>query len=148
MTATWIAVEPDEPDRHSGLLGSMRLALIGGLVAVIGLTFLPQIAPAGAIARHPSVKNKLLSIADMPAGWRIDNSSSSGGLGGTKCLTGLNKANKTPGQAEVQFEAGSGLPSVGEVVGSGQKLVRAFSELSTRLAECKTLKLKENGTTY
>jgi hypothetical protein len=103
---------------------------------------------AGAATRHPSIKSKLLTVAEMPAGWRIDNSSGSGGLGGTKCLAGLNKANKVPGQAGVSFEDGAGVPFVGEVIGSGKKLAKTFSEITTRLAGCKTLKLKENGATY
>jgi hypothetical protein len=148
MTATWIAVEPDAPDHHSGLGYHVRSVLIAALVALVGQAFLMQASPAGAINRHPSIKSKLLTIEEMPAGWRIDNSSSNGGLGGTKCLAGLDKANKTPGQAEVSFEDGAGLPSVGEVIGSGKKLARTFSEISTRLAGCKTLKLKENGATY
>jgi hypothetical protein len=58
----------------------------------------------------------------MPAGWRIDDSSSnSGGLAGTKCLDGLTKVSKEAGQAQVSFENGAGIPYVAEIIGSGTK---------------------------
>jgi hypothetical protein len=148
MTANWIAVEADAPKCRLGLGGRAQSVVTAGLVAFVGIAMMMQASVVGATTRYPSVKGKLLTIAEMPAGWRVDNSSSNGGLGGTKCLAGLNKANKTPGQAGVSFEDGAGVPFVGEVIGSGQKVTRAFSEISSRLAECKTLQLKEGGATY
>jgi hypothetical protein len=146
MTAVRVILGPDTLNRHSVRGVSMRSVLFCGHVALVTVAVLSQTSLTGAITRHPSAKSKLLTISEMPAGWRIDNSSSNaGGIGGTKCLAGLNKANKTPGQAEVSFDDGAGVPSVGEILGSGKKLVRAFSEIAVHLKECKTLTLKENG---
>jgi hypothetical protein len=145
MRGIRIIGNPNALDQDSAARGQMRSVPIIALAVVALLT---SASPAGAITRQPSIKSKLLTIAEMPAGWRIDNSSGSGGLGGTKCLAGLTKADNDTGQAEVSFEDGAGLPFVGEVIGSGKKVTRAFSKVISRLDVCKTLKLKENGATY
>ncbi len=84
----------------------------------------------------------------MPPGWRVDNSSSSGGLGGSRCLAGLTTTTHHTSQAAAEFEYGAGLPFVGETLGSGKQEVSDFAKVSARLAGCKTLKLTANGATY
>jgi hypothetical protein len=123
----------------------IRSLVVASLFA--SAAFFMQASAAGATSTHPSIQSKLLTVSELPAGWRVNNSSSSGGLGGTKCLSGLN-ASKDSGQAGASFEDGAGVPFVGETIGSGKKLTRAFSKITTRLGECKTLTLKEGGAAY
>jgi hypothetical protein len=112
----------------------MRRAASALVLAVAALA--ASAAPAWGSA--PKLGTMLLSLGQMPAGWTVQPSTS-GGLG---CLHRvLNPAgSRQTAQAEVTFQASSGLPEVIEkLVSYAVPVEGVFNKVVATLSACKTV---------
>lgn len=114
------------------------IALAVALTIVFGL---PTLAGAA-----PSAKARLLSVSDLPSGWSVDNTqqSSSGGLEGSSCLSGLKAAPKNGTKASAAFEDGQ-FPAMDEVLALGPNEVQRYRKLNKALAGCKSITISTGG---
>jgi len=112
------------------LAGAFVLATLG----------IPTVPPASAAAGQP-LASRLLSISQMPAGWSVDTSPSSG----VGCLVRILEPTgiKQTGSAGVEFEHDGTVPAVVEKLATFSNAKIAYQRIVANLAGCKRL----NGTT-
>ena len=95
---------------------------------------------SSASASTPKLSSELLSVGQMPTGWSVDNSSSSGGVG---CYNsrfmepkGVTQTAKTA--VYFQSNAANGLPVVNEKLATYSNTSSAYKKIVTTLTSCKS----------
>jgi hypothetical protein len=89
------------------------------------------------------LKAKVLSISNLPAGWSVNNSSSTGS-GDQGCLSDVRNPPKHGLKASASFAQGNA-PILGEVLGAGPGSKATYSTLNRVLSSCKTYTITDNG---
>ena len=112
-----------------------------GLFAIVGLLLIAGVIPAGAITKG-QVQSKALSISDMPTGWSVNNSKSSG----TSNCSGSNRAAKHDVRVEVSYQNGN-VPDMAEAIEGGPSAAAEYKAALKRLNKCTMLKVTSGGTT-
>lgn len=95
-----------------------------------------------AAAPAPNIKARLLTVSDLPAGWRAHSSTATGlDRARTPCLRGLT-SKSAPGEkrATASFVEGSGVPAVAEALSTGATQAE-FTKSVDALASCHSLSL-------
>jgi len=96
-------------------------------------------APAGPSAR-------LLSAADLPAGWSaVPASSPSAQISNAPCLPGPPRNPLGWTYARAGFRLGSPVPTLGEVLATGPGVSRSWQTLNRTVARCRTATLRVGG---
>jgi hypothetical protein len=109
--------------------------------------------PAGApTSAPPNVTAQLLTLADLPAGWSVDNSSGSS----TSSLKGCNTNSLDLKQQEIarsdaSFKNGTSLPAIKEIIAAFSTSARAssaYGESTQAVNACKTFAITDDGHTF
>src|SRR5258707_1258033 len=120
-----------------GVSAAMVLMLLAGCVLL---------AESPVAASTSAISNKLLKLADLPAGWSVDNSFS-GASTTFACLASLKKAPKGVRRASVSYLKGSSVPELSETLETGSGSAKRWSALNRGLSKCKTFSVQQNGQT-
>jgi hypothetical protein len=108
--------------------------------------------PAGApTSAPPNVTAQLLTLADLPAGWSVDNSSGSSTSSLKGCNTSLDLKPQEIARGEASFKNGTNLPAIGEIIAAFSTPARAssaYGEGTQAANACKTFAITDNGHTY
>jgi hypothetical protein len=103
---------------------------------------------SSASAAQPKLSSELLSVGQMPVGWSVDNSSSSGG--GVGCFNsrymepkGVTQTAKTV--VYFQSSAANGLPTLNEKLATYSNTSSAYKKIVTTLTSCKSFSGKYQG---
>jgi len=142
------------------------LAGAGALVALAGLAGCSSTSngtpdPAGsgvrAAASDPAgkptasdLKRQLLTLADLPAGWKVDNSDdgSDDNSDEPSCMKSMDSVPDPKPEADVAFVQGGGFPLMAETVGYvGDRGEHYMSLASTAFDGCTNVSLKADGDT-
>ena len=111
------------------------------MLALLGATLLVA-AGCGSQSSAATLQARLLTTADLPAGWTaVSTNPSSTRLQNTACLSGLPTHPKGLKYATASFVAGQAIPSFGEVLASGPQVERTWFSLDHALAHCQTATL-------
>ncbi len=145
-----------------------RFALAGGLLLIAvgagcgsssksgtaATTVVPSAPPTStSVAPKPDVAAQLLTLADLPAGWSVDNSPSSGGGSIKGCDTQrFDIKSEEVARAEASFQKGtSGLPSLDQIIaafGTVDVAVSSYAKGTEGLDACKNFSITDSGQTY
>jgi hypothetical protein len=113
--------------------------LLPVIVIALVLMGIPAVvaAPAGALTRS-QLKAKVLSLSNMPAGWRAENTSG-GSDTYTGCLRALHTSPNSSGSVGAFYVNDDSVPAVGEVLANGSEALRRYQLLNKVLSSCKKL---------
>lgn len=122
------------------MLGRIMVALAVALP--VSLTMAPGAAGASTPTQK-QLKAKVLSVSNLPAGWSVNNSSSSSS-GDQGCLSDVRNPPKHELKATASFAQGTA-PILDEVLGAGPGSKATYSRLNRVLSSCKTYTVSDNG---
>lgn len=93
------------------------------------------------------LRSRLLSAADLPAGWSSVRTSNTAQVTGASCLAGL--AGKSEGWTyqTVSFVEGESIPNVAEVLATGPHVKHTWKRIGSALAGCRDATLELDGAT-
>jgi hypothetical protein len=116
------------------------IAVAAGVALSMGM-----ITSASANASTLKLSSELLSVGQMPTGWRIDNSSSGGGVG---CLANIlePKGIKQTSHASVALDDNGNTPLVTEKLSTYSKATTAYKKIVATLSACKYVSGTSGGT--
>jgi hypothetical protein len=104
-------------------------------------------APGSALTRD-QLHSKLLSLSNLPTGWAVDTTSSSGGSVTAGCLAGLKRPPAQKGEFEVTVKYENGqIPLLNELLVAGPGSVASYNRVNHILAGCKRLSGTSGGQT-
>jgi pimeloyl-ACP methyl ester carboxylesterase len=103
-------------------------------------------AGCGGHSVSTTLKSRLLTAADLPAGWNAASVSTGTKLDGTSCLSGLPKSHKGFTDETAGFVQGSSIPNLGEVLASGTEVGTTWKRFGGALAGCRTATLSFGDT--
>lgn len=123
------------------MVQSHRVAIAVAVVMLAPLTFL---CATGASSASTSLSRELLTVAQMPIGWSINNSSLGSGVG---CLgsTFEPRGSVQTAAAESNFQASGGIPAVDEMLASFTNAKAAFNIIAGNLLKCIDVSGKGSG---
>ena len=100
-----------------------------------------------ASASTPKLSSELLSVGQMPTGWSVDNSSSSGSIGCFSSTIMEPKGVTLTAKARVYFQSNAvnGLPALNEKLATYSNLSSAYKKIVTTLTSCKSFSGKSGG---
>ncbi len=85
-----------------------------------------------------AVRGRLLTVADLPAGWSAVPANSGAVRTSAPCLQGLTASSPGTAYADAAFVQGTSIPSMGEVLATGPDAQPRWRSLSQALARCRT----------
>ena len=94
-----------------------------------------------------TVQSRLLSAADLPAGWSATPVSQKAVQASASCLSGLDANHQGYTFASAAFVQGTSIPSLGEVLAAGPRAQRQWQSLNSALARCRTATITVGGVT-
>lgn len=103
-----------------------------------------------SISYTRDLQPQLLTVAEIPTGWAIDNSAKVKGTT-PPCIAQVNAKSHATSKAEVSFEKGTGLPFFKETLayyGTGTTATSALRSGVNALNKCNGISFKANGYTY
>ena len=126
------------------MVGSRRAGVICvPVVVAIASLLVSGCGGGGAAAR---LRGRLLSAADLPAGWsEVRTSTSAPRVTSTPCLAGLPAKPRGWIYQTAAFVDGASIPNVGEVLASGGQAAHAWARFARALAHCRTATLRLGG---
>lgn len=134
-----------QPGGRSRLLRSRGLAVVGALVAVASTAML--VSGCGGRSAATELGDRLLSAADLPAGWSAaPTSTSTTKVTNTPCLARLPEKPEGWTYRTAGFVDGTSIPNLGEVLASGAQVGRTWTRFDRALARCRTATLQLGGT--
>lgn len=105
------------------------------------------VAGCGGGGTAARLRGRLLSVADLPAGWSTAATSSNVvKLTNTPCLSGLAKNPKGWSYQTAGFVEGRSIPNLGEVLATGAQVGQVWARLGDALAGCRSATLVLGGT--
>ena len=122
------------------MTGRIKIALAPAILT--SLIMASGVAGAGTPTEE-QLKTKVLSISNLPAGWSVNNDSSSGS-GDQGCLSAVRNPPKHELKASASFAQGTA-PILDEVLGAGSGSKKTYSTLHRVLSSCKTYTATDNG---
>jgi len=103
-------------------------------------------AGCGGHSASTTLKSRLLTASDLPAGWKAAPVSTSTKLtAGTPCLSRLPNTLKGFTYETAGFVQGSSIPNLGEVLASGTEVGPTWNRFGDALAGCRTATLTLGG---
>ena len=113
-----------------------EVLLLGVLVAVLA-------SGCGGTSTASRLQGRLLSVADLPAGWsRVAVSASAAKVTDTPCLAHLARNPKGWSYQAAAFVEGKSIPNLGEVLATGPQVARAWRRFDGALASCHSARLQ------
>jgi pimeloyl-ACP methyl ester carboxylesterase len=92
-----------------------------------------------------TAQSRLLSAADLPAGWSATPVSQKAVQTSSPCLSGLGATHQGYAYASAAFVQGTSIPSLGEVLAAGPQAQRQWQSLNSALARCRTATITVAG---
>ena len=108
-------------------------AALAVLTATAALT-----SGCGGNSAATALHDRLLSVADLPAGWSAAPANPERVQTNTPCLSGLPASPRGWTYATAGFVEGTSIPTLGEVLATGPQVQRRWQSLSLALAHCRT----------
>ena len=121
-----------------------RLVLAGLMAAVLtgcGGSGASRAAPGTARA----LQGRLLSAANLPAGWSAVSPRAKAPQTAARCLSGLTVSPAGDQHATAAFVDGTSVPNIGEVLATGPQAQRTWQSLGRLLARCRTATISSGG---
>jgi pimeloyl-ACP methyl ester carboxylesterase len=118
-------------DRRSPAVTIVTVAaglLLAGLVSACG----------GSTSQSAALQSRLLSAADLPAGWVASPANPKTVQTSAPCLTKLGATRTGWTYADAAFVEGTSIPNVGEVLASGSGVRQEWHALASALASCRS----------
>lgn len=116
------------------------MLFLGVLVAVL-------VAGCGGSSTASLLQSRLLSVADLPAGWSaVAVSASPAKVTDTPCLAHLAKNPKGWSYQTAGFVEGKSIPNLGEVLATGAPVGQVWDRFDTALASCRSALLQLGNT--
>jgi pimeloyl-ACP methyl ester carboxylesterase len=92
-----------------------------------------------------TAQSRLLSAADLPAGWSATPVTQKAIQTSAPCLSGLGANHQGYTWASAAFVQGTSIPSLGEVLAAGPQAQRQWQRLDSALARCRTATITVGG---
>jgi pimeloyl-ACP methyl ester carboxylesterase len=92
-----------------------------------------------------TAQSRLLSAADLPAGWSATPVSQKDVQASAPCLSGLAVNHQGYTYASAAFVQGTSIPSLGEVLATGPQAQRQWQSLNSAMARCQTATITVAG---
>ena len=122
--------------------GGLRVYRTRRVTAALAAAFLAVAAllttACGGSGAANTPQSRLLSAADLPAGWSATPTASKAVQTSVPCLAGLSGTPKGDTDAAAAFVEGSSIPSLGEVLTTGPQAQQHWRSLGSALAACRT----------
>ena len=116
-----------------------RFVAVVTVCLVTALVAIPSIASAKGHGTATALRQRLLSVHDLSAGWSVTHrSSSGGGLMGASCLSATHKPAKHWPSKTASFVQGSNFPQLDELVSTGPQVHKVWRKFKHTLAKCRT----------
>ena len=100
----------------------------------------------GGSSEASALQGRLLSVADLPAGWSAAPANPHGVQTNAPCLSGLPANPKGWAYATAGFVEGTSIPALSEVLAAGPQAQQMWQNLARALARCRTATLTIAGT--
>lgn len=121
---------------------------VGRVIAVVRFLTLPSFTvPNTATGKVPSTRKRLLSLNDLPAGWKIEHGSRHGNGFSRRCLKRLTPAPIGVSRGMVRFRSGAGLQrqSLEEALVKSPRAVDMYLKIVNDFAQCRTVTYDFHG---
>ncbi len=114
-------------------------AWVAALVVLVAMAVLTSGCGGPSTASTAGTpRGRLLSVADLPAGWSAVPASLEGAQASVPCLLGLPANPKGYTYARAAFLEGTSLPGVSEVLATGPQAQQMWQSLGRAMARCRT----------
>ena len=121
------------------------MVVVLALLGIVGSALLVSEGCGGHGAA--ALSDRLLSAADLPAGWSAASTKNAPKLTNTPCLSSLPKTPKGWTYETAGFVQGTSIPNLGEVLATGTQVVQqTWKRFDRALANCRTATLLLGGT--
>jgi hypothetical protein len=134
-------------DGEQGSTMRIRRTLAAAAALLLVASTLLSAGTASAAGSKPNARSKLLSVSDLPAGWSVNHSSTSGSAG-SSCLAALKSPPKGGSRATASFADHGSFPVLSEVLATGSNESARWSTVNKHLAECKSITLGSGTGSY
>jgi pimeloyl-ACP methyl ester carboxylesterase len=101
----------------------------------------------GGNSTAAALHDRLLAVADLPAGWSAVPANSGSVQTSAPCLSSLATSPKGWTYATAAFVQGTAIPTLAEVLAVGPQVQQRWQSLARALARCRTASLTIGGTT-
>ena len=109
-----------------------------GVLALAVLAATAVTAGCGGPSTAGALQGRVLSAADLPAGWSAVPANPADGQTGAPCLPSLPASPKGYTDARGGFVEGTSIPAFGEVLATGPQAQQMWQSLGRALARCRT----------
>jgi pimeloyl-ACP methyl ester carboxylesterase len=117
------------------------------LVLFLGVLVAVLVSGCGGSSTASRLQARLLSVADLPAGWSaVAVSASPAKVTNTPCLAPLAKNPKGWSYQTTSFVEGKSIPNLGEVLATGAPAGQVWDRFDTALASCRSALLQFGNT--
>jgi len=120
-----------------------RRASVAALIVLAATAVLTS--GCGGSSEAPTLQGRLLSVADLPAGWSAAPANPHSVQTNAPCLSGLPANPKGWTYATAGFVEGTSIPALGEVLATGPQAQQMWQNLARALARCRTATLTLPG---
>ncbi len=121
-----------------------RVTSLAALLALAIAAFLTSGCAGGSPAS--TLAGRLLSVADLPAGWSAAPTNSSTVQTSAPCLSNLTANPQGPTFASAGFVQGTSIPVLGEALSAGPRAQQRWQSLNQALARCRSATITVAGT--
>jgi pimeloyl-ACP methyl ester carboxylesterase len=138
---------PARAARPARVMTGGRMPARGWVIALAVVTTTAGLTSGcGGNSTAGALQDRLLSVADLPAGWSAAPSNPQGVQTNASCLSGLPANPKGWTYATAGFVEGTSIPALGEVLATGPQAQPMWQHLARALARCRTATLTIAGT--
>lgn len=130
------------------VLAACGSSVVPGSPASSGGSSSPSTVATTPSKPAPDLKAQLLTVAGMPSGWAVDNSSDDSGGGAPPCVKNLKSSTDAPAKAQADFVKGSDIPTFSQQIGyfgTPATATEKFSIIKATLDACKDLSFTSDG---
>jgi pimeloyl-ACP methyl ester carboxylesterase len=118
------------------------LAVVVFLLVILALL----LSGCGGHTAPSALQRRLLTVADLPAGWSSTPTSTKVGVTHTPCLSSLPEHSKGLTYAAAAFVQGTSVPTLAEVLATGSRVQQVWKSLNGAMARCRTATIDLGGT--
>jgi len=119
-----------------------RMRGAGQRCALFALALVAALAAGcGGRTRAENLHHRLLSVADLPAGWSATTTGKNAPTANGPCFAQLPKQSARFTYESAAFVEGTSIPNLGEVLATGPEVRQTWTRLSDALARCRTATL-------
>ncbi len=117
------------------------------LVLFVGVLVAVLVSGCGGSITASRLQSRLLSVADLPAGWSaVAVSASPAKVTDTSCLAHLAKNPNGWSYQTTSFVEGKSIPNLGEVLATGARVGQAWNRFDEALGDCRSAMLQFGNT--